>query len=209
MNGIKIGVMCNREFIRRAFIASLAIFQEKMIEVVFDTTIESFQTLIPHTSSPDILLLDIDSPHICGVEIIESVLSSHPDCSVILVSDIDDKDTLLKYIHAGARGCVKKVNQNKFATVINAVMDGGCYISPAYTKLLFDHVLCTKRQLSELSYREQQMVDALVDGLSYKLIAYRHHISIDTVRFYLKKIYRKLNINSKGELLALMRFNSN
>nr|WP_121271458.1 response regulator transcription factor [Pedobacter schmidteae] len=209
MNGIKIGVMCNREFVRRTFIASLAIFQEKIIEVVFETTIESFQTLIPHTASPDIILLDIDSPDRSGTEIIENVLLSYPDCSIILVSDINDKDTLLKYIHAGAKGCLKKVSQNKLATVISDVMDGGCYISPAYTKLLFDHVLCTRKQLSELSYREQQMVDALVDGLSYKLIAYRHHISIDTVRFYLKKIYRKLNINSKGELLALMRFNSN
>ncbi|MDR6786650.1 DNA-binding NarL/FixJ family response regulator [Pedobacter africanus] len=209
MNGIKIGIMCNREFIRKAFIASLVVFQEKIIEIVFETTIEAFQTLVPHISRPDILLLDIDSPDISGTEVIKKVLSSYPDCSIILVSDIDDKDTLLKYIHAGARGCLKKVNQHKLPTVISAVMDGGCYISPAYTKLLFDHVLCTRKQLSELSYREQQMVDALVDGLSYKLIAYRHNISIDTVRFYLKKIYRKLNINSKGELLAMMRLSSN
>lgn len=209
MNGIKIGIMCNREFIRRAFIASLVIFQEKVIEIVFETTIESFQTAIPRTSRPDILLLDIDSPDISGTEVIENVLSCYPDCSIILVSDIDDKNTLLKYIRAGAKGCLKKVNQDKLVTVISAVMDGGCYISPAYTKLLFDHVLCTRKRLSELSYREQQMVDAVIDGLSYKLIAYRHNISIDTVRFYLKKIYRKLNINSKGELLALMRFNSN
>ena len=209
MNGIKIGIMCNREFIRKAFIASLVVFQEKIIEIVFETTIDSFQTIVPNISRPDILLLDIDSPDISGTEVIKNVLSSYPDCSIILVSDIDDKDTLLKYIHAGARGCLKKVNQSKLPAVINAVIDGGCYISPAYTKLLFDHVLCTRKQLSELSYREQQMVDALVDGLSYKLIAYRHNVSIDTVRFYLKKIYRKLNINSKGELMALMRLNSN
>jgi DNA-binding NarL/FixJ family response regulator len=209
MNGIKIGIMCNREFIRKAFIASLVVFQEKIIEIVFETTIESFQTMVPNISRPDILLLDIESPDISGTEVIKNVLSSYPDCSIILVSDIDDKDTLLKYIHAGARGCLKKVNQDKLVTVISAVMEGGCYISPAYTKLLFDHVLCTRKHLSELSYREQQMVDAVIDGLSYKLIAYRHNISIDTVRFYIKKIYRKLNINSKGELLALMRLNSN
>lgn len=209
MNRLKIGIICNREFIRNAFIGSLVIFQEKIIEIVFETTTQSFQTLIPHTSSPDILLLDIDSPEISGIEVIENVLSSYPDCSIILVSDIDDKDTLLKYIHAGVRACVKKVNQNKLITVINAVMGGDCYISPIYTKLLFDHVLTTRKQLSELTYREQQMVEAMADGLSYKLCAYRYNISIDTVRFYLKKIYKKLNINSKGELLALMRYSSN
>jgi len=209
MNGVKVGIICNREFVRRAFIASLVIFQEKIIEIVFETTIESFQALIPHTSCPDILLLDIDNPEISGTDVIENVLSYYPDCSIIVVSDIDDKDTLLQYIQVGARGCLKKVNKNKLATVIGAVMDGGCYLSPAYTKLLFDHVQCTRKQFSDLSYREQQMVDALIDGLSYKLIAYRHKISIDTVRFYLKKIYRKLNINSKGELLALMRLNPN
>ncbi|WP_214227983.1 response regulator transcription factor [Pedobacter sp. B4-66] len=206
---VKVGIIYSRETIKSVFIAALAIFQEKKVEIVFETTIESCQTSIPHSSSPNILLLDIDIPDISGVEMIENVLLSYPDCSIILVSDIDDKDTLLKYIHAGARGFIKKVNQNKLIAVISAVMNGGCYISPVYTKLLFDHVVATRKQLSGLTYREQQMVEAIVDGLSYKLVAHRYNISIDTVRFYMKRIYKKLNINSKGELLALMRFNSN
>jgi DNA-binding CsgD family transcriptional regulator len=46
------------------------------------------------------------------------------------------------------------------------------------------------------------VVDGIVAGLSYKLVADTMNISIDTVRKYIKSIYRKLHINSKGELIA-------
>ena len=50
----------------------------------------------------------------------------------------------------------------------------------------------------------QDIVDGIVDGLSYKLIADRHEIAIDTVRMNVKKVYRKLSINSKSELFKMM-----
>lgn len=55
-----------------------------------------------------------------------------------------------------------------------------------------------------LSEREREVVDALVDGLTYKQIADRTGISIDTVRHHIKNIYRKLQVNSKAEVIALL-----
>ena len=54
--------------------------------------------------------------------------------------------------------------------------------------------------LDELNNREKQIAVGLASGLSYKLIAFEHNISIDTVRKYIKSLYRKLKINSKAEL---------
>jgi DNA-binding NarL/FixJ family response regulator len=53
-----------------------------------------------------------------------------------------------------------------------------------------------------LTARELEVVRGIEDGLSYKLIAERHFISIDTVRNHIRSVYRKLQINSKGELMA-------
>jgi two-component system nitrate/nitrite response regulator NarP len=53
-----------------------------------------------------------------------------------------------------------------------------------------------------LNEREKQIVQGIVDGLSYKLIAIKYNISIDTVRKYIKSVYKKLQINSKGELVS-------
>lgn len=55
---------------------------------------------------------------------------------------------------------------------------------------------------SKLTQREEQIVKGLVDGLSYKLIADRLSISVDTVRYHIKNIYTKLEVNSKSEVIA-------
>jgi DNA-binding CsgD family transcriptional regulator len=56
----------------------------------------------------------------------------------------------------------------------------------------------------QLTEREKDVVNGILDGLSYKLIADRHSIAIDTVRMNVKRIYRKLEINSKSELFKMM-----
>jgi DNA-binding CsgD family transcriptional regulator len=56
----------------------------------------------------------------------------------------------------------------------------------------------------QLTDREKDIVNGILDGLSYKLIADRYSIAIDTVRMNVKKIYRKLKINSKSELFKIM-----
>ena len=53
-----------------------------------------------------------------------------------------------------------------------------------------------------LTPREKEIVVGLVDGLSYKLIADRLDISIDTIRFHIKNIYKKLHVNSKAEVIS-------
>jgi DNA-binding NarL/FixJ family response regulator len=53
-----------------------------------------------------------------------------------------------------------------------------------------------------LTPREQEILEALVDGLSYKMIAARHFISTDTVKNHIQGIYRKLQVNSKGEAIS-------
>jgi DNA-binding NarL/FixJ family response regulator len=59
-----------------------------------------------------------------------------------------------------------------------------------------------KKPESDLTAREQDIVNGLVDGLSYKMIADRYDISIDTVRAHIRNIYKKLHVNSKAEVIA-------
>ena len=62
--------------------------------------------------------------------------------------------------------------------------------------------LVKKNPDSDLTSREQDIVNGLIDGLSYKLIADRFDISIDTVRAHIRNIYKKLHVNSKAEVIA-------
>jgi DNA-binding NarL/FixJ family response regulator len=79
---------------------------------------------------------------------------------------------------------------------------GGSVFSPSISRNVIQHVQQTIDYQSNLSFRERQIVEGLKNGLSYKLIGYKYGISLDTVRQYIKRTYKKLNINSKGELLA-------
>ncbi len=60
---------------------------------------------------------------------------------------------------------------------------------------------------NELKQREVDIVNGILEGLSYKMIAAQQNISIETVRFHIKTIYRKLKINSKSELFNLFKMN--
>jgi DNA-binding NarL/FixJ family response regulator len=55
---------------------------------------------------------------------------------------------------------------------------------------------------SMLTPKEKELVVGLVDGLSYKMIADRMNVSIDTIRFHIKNIYKKLQVNSKAEVIS-------
>jgi len=75
-------------------------------------------------------------------------------------------------------------------------------MSPSIAKLVVQFFGPKKAPESGLTPRENDIVKGLVDGLSYKLIAARLDISIHTVRQHIRSIYRKLNINSKAEVIS-------
>ena len=76
-------------------------------------------------------------------------------------------------------------------------------MTPKIARKIITHFQQPPSHYEQLTSRETDIVNGILDGLSYKLIADRYHISIDTVRTNIKRIYRKLKINSKSELFNL------
>jgi DNA-binding NarL/FixJ family response regulator len=92
-----------------------------------------------------------------------------------------------------------------FEEVLKTVAGGGAYMTPKVARIVFNSFQRPQARFEKLTEREQDVCTAILDGLSYKLIAERYNISINTVRMNVKNIYRKLKINSKGELFNLSR----
>ncbi len=80
---------------------------------------------------------------------------------------------------------------------------GGSYMSPAIARKVVNYFAPEKKRNASLTPRQAQIVDALVEGLSYKLVADKLMISTETVRDHIKKIYKKLEINSRAELVSM------
>ncbi|MBP9187254.1 MAG: response regulator transcription factor [Bacteroidia bacterium] len=155
-------------------------------------------------SNPNVFLLDINLPEVSGIEIIPIVKQRYPDAAILMLSVNFDNESVFKSMQAGADGYLSK--ETPLTKIKDAIIDlnnGGSPITPAIARKVFDFFNNRTNNITEdLSEREKAVVDGIVAGLSYKLIADEMSLSIDTIRKHIKSVYRKLHINSKGELIA-------
>lgn len=155
----------------------------------------------------DIYLLDIMMQEMNGIKMVSKILDLYPDSHVIMNSIKDDSDTIFQALRNGASGYIdKKSFKMNFLSVFESVQNGGAYMTPKIAKKVVEVFNIKNKNNISLSSREQDIVNGILDGLSYKLIADKYSISIDNVRMNVKRVYRKLNINSKGQLFKI--FNS-
>jgi len=152
---------------------------------------------------PNVILLDIEQ---AGVDAVVQLYQKYPHTNVVVYSNVQDRTNVLAAVKAGAVGYLTKDTCiNEVINTVVATHKGGSVFSPSISRNVIQHVQQTVDYQDNLSLRERQIVDGLKNGLSYKLIGYKYGISLDTVRQYIKRTYKKLNINSKGELLAQYR----
>lgn len=157
-----------------------------------------------HRHAPDVILLDIGlGSGMSGLKGISPLKNKFKKCEIIMLTTFDDADRIFKALCAGATAYLTK--DTPFDQIIKAVLtvqNGGSYMSPAIARKVIGYFTPTQSDKTSLTPRQHQIVQAVVDGLSYKMIADKLLISTDTVRDHIKKIYRKLEINSKAELIT-------
>jgi DNA-binding NarL/FixJ family response regulator len=155
----------------------------------------------------DIILLDLITPKLGGLEAIDKILKKLPDVLIIINSIKDDAETIFKALQLGAIGYIDKQSFDlNFKEVFNAIDDDGAYMTPKIARKVINYFNSGHKVKVNLTNRESDIVAGILDGLPYKLIADKHEISINTVRMNIKNIYKKLNINSKSELFIKMGY---
>jgi DNA-binding NarL/FixJ family response regulator len=148
-----------------------------------------------------IFLLDIVMPKMNGLEAIKKILALYPNTNIIINSIKEDSDTIFNAIQLGAIGYIDKQSfQMDYQEVFDAIKDDGAYMTPKIARKVMAHFQKKENDMEKLTKREVEITNGILDGLSYKLVADRYNLSIDSVRSHIKNIYRKLNINSKSEL---------
>ena len=179
--------------------------QQPEIEcVLVSDSVESFLVNLKTSLSPDMILTDIGLPGMSGIEGMKKIKSLLPHVDIIMLTVFKDNDKIFKSVCAGATGyLVKDTPLPDIKKAILEISNGGSYMSPSIARKVLEYFSPIKSVTKEqLTLKEKQIITALTEGLSYKLIADKLLISIDTVRFHIKNIYRKLHINSKSELIS-------
>jgi len=154
----------------------------------------------------DIVLLDVVMPGMNGLDAIEPILAANPETAIVMNTIRDDSETIFAALKRGALGYLDKQSFDiSLEEVLHIVSSGGAYMTPKIARNVIDSFHQSHQDFEKLTQRERDVTHAILDGLSYKMIAEKLDISVDVVRAHIKAIYRKLNINSKGELFRLAK----
>jgi DNA-binding NarL/FixJ family response regulator len=158
-------------------------------------------------TKPDIVLMDIEMPHITGIKALHDIKAIFPDVKVLIQTVFEDEDRIFQAICGGADGYMIKVGDiDKYLLAIKEVHEGGSHLSPriaAKVMTLFQHAMVkTQHTFVDLTKREKDILGCLVKGLSYKMIADYCSVSYSTVNSHIKNIYEKLHVNSAPEAIV-------
>jgi len=158
---------------------------------------------------PDVVLMDIDLPGMSGIEGIKRLNTIFPDIRIMVLTIYEEKDTVFKALCAGACGyMVKKTPPAQLLEAIQDAYEGGAPMSSHIARKVVDFFQDKGRMNVEvdndidLTPREKEVLTGLVDGNNYKAIADKLFISVETVRFHFRNIYKKLHVHSKSEAVA-------
>jgi DNA-binding NarL/FixJ family response regulator len=168
---------------------------------------ESMLRELKHTV-PDIMLMDIGLPGLSGIEGVRRVKQIRPEVEVLMLTIYEDSDRIFEALCAGASGyLIKKTPPARLLEALREVHEGGSPMSTQIARKVVDLFRRRPRPSQEpaavpLTSRELEVLQGLVHGDTYQAIALQLKISIDTVRFHIRNIYKKLHAHSESEAVA-------
>lgn len=175
--------------------------------VMSASSAENFFKYFSKERGIDILLTDINLPGKSGIEAIIKVKSISPDTDAIILSSFHDNDTVFKALRAGATGYIlKDTPLEEIEQQLIDVKKGTPPLSPAIARRMFKFFNGSPPQhkdTQQLTPKEIQVLKLLVQGLSYKHIASQLGVTINGARFHVKKIYKKLHVNARPQLMKM------
>lgn len=205
---ITVGIIEENHHYRLALLACL----QKATDIAVAFAISSLSGLSASRKlSPDIVIIAVDLKQNAGTDEVTKIKKTLPDAKIIMLTSFEDEDTIFRSLKAGAMGyLIKKDPPTNVLDAIRRVNRGEGAISGVIARKMLTYFqgpynTAPDFQHYNLTTREREVVLLLMDGLSYKEIAARCFVSIDTVNSHIRKIYKKLAVRSRGEITARFR----
>ena len=170
-------------------------------------TVEETLNLVA-TLLPDVVLLDINLPGDSGISAAKKISSAYPVVNIIMLTASEDEDDLLKALKAGASGyIIKGVHAKELVNAILSVVEGGTYISKGLASTLLFELTQPKDPdpITDLSEREEQILQLVAEGLTNREIGESLHLAEKTIKHYMTNVLQKLHVRSRVEAALIIQ----
>lgn len=149
---------------------------------------------------PTIVLMDVDLPGMSGIEGTKIIKKKKPDADILIITVFENGKTVFDALCAGASGYLtKNSDQDKLLSAIDEVLEGGAPMSSKIARMVVQSF--QKNNNSPLTDRETEILTRISEGKSQTLIAEQLYISKETVKYHIKNIYIKLQVNNKADAI--------
>ncbi len=181
----------------KSYIAS-----HEQIEIVASAALaQELRELLPATQT-DVLLLDIQLPDGSGINLCGEVKRQYPHIQILGLSNLDDRNVILRMLNEGASGYVlKSAPMEEIVTAILHIYDGGVYLGTHAQKSFASAKPDLLEEIPPVTRREKEVLRYLSQGLSSAEIAEKMFVSPLTVDTHRRNLLQKFNVNKTVNLL--------
>ena len=151
---------------------------------------------------PDVVLMDLNLPGLPGVEAIRRIVARTPAPAVLVLTMVDDDDTVTAALRVGARGyLLKGAAQEEVLAALRTVAAGGAVFGVGAAQ----RVLSGHRRFADLTVRESEVLALVADGRSNTEIARELGLSVKTVQNHVSRVLAKLQVRDRTQAALRMR----
>ncbi len=174
-------------------------YYEINIKGDFETAEACIETL--ESQQVDVILMDLGLPYMTGIEATKIIHRKYPDIKVIILTSHENDDEVLSSLASGANAyALKDIENRKLVNLIQTVNEGSIWIDPRITKIVqktFYKAEPVKKEDFNLTPREKEVLDLLIQGFSNTEIADKLIVSTHTVKAHVCNILEKLSVTDR------------
>jgi NarL family two-component system response regulator LiaR len=198
---IRVMVVDDHNVVRSGLVTFLRAYDDLELVAEAQNGIEA--VALCHERKPDVVLMDLIMPEMDGIEATRAILADFPEIKIIAMTSFEEEQLVQGVLAAGAISyLIKNVSSDELAKAIRDAFSGKSTLSPEAARVLIQATRPTDQPSFDLTDREREVLNLVVQGNSNQQIADALVISLATVKAHISSVLSKLQVSSRAEAIS-------